>query len=726
MSPPPPRGELPRRTAALVALLLALPQARAADPPPGQPLESITVLGTRIEVENLIDRKVYHIEADLQSSFGSLTDVLSNLPSVDVDPDGNVALRGDTNVLILIDGKPAPQFTGAAAGDALQAFPASEIERIEVITNPPPEFKAEGTAGILNIITRKHRPHGFAGTLQGSLGSGGRSLLGTSASYAASAWTLALTAAYRADFRRRSLMSVVTAAPSSAEAVTTTNTIEERYNRNIVPLTLSAGYAFNSRQRLSIDLARNARHGLRDYIEFTDSRGVPGGLLAAAERLSAGHDSETDGDAKLAFRQQLAREGEALDLTVHRAVSHEHERYDYSNFPLTPPAAPFEDNLAFHEDHGTSEASADYVRPLPGRRTLKLGYDLERQDFQYGAGGANLDAASGLELTNPLLSDDFRFTRRTHAAYASYQLDSGRWTWLLGGRGELTRTDGRQVTTGMRTHQRYRQFFPSLHLTRALADASTLSLAATRRVTYPDPSQLNPYIDYEYTPNLSAGNAALRPQYTQSYELGYGYEGPRARSYSLTAYLRRNADSFTQLVAELGNGVTLSTQTNLPRNDAAGAEFSAAGHVLPRLTYVLSGNLFHSQIDATALGTPGLRTTTGLNLKAKLDYRSGPDSAQLTLSRTARRLTPQGEIAPITVVNVGYRRRLSDSLNAVATAADLFSGQRYERTLLTPALSGFYRRSVHGGVVWVGLIYRLGGSAKEKDKGPAFEYDEAP
>ncbi|MBV9697282.1 MAG: TonB-dependent receptor [Gammaproteobacteria bacterium] len=681
-------------------------------------------MGQRLEVENLIDRRVYHLDADVQSSFGSLTDVLSNLPSVDVDPDGNVALRGDTNVLILIDGKPAPQFAGAGGADALQAFPASEIERIEVITTPPPEFKAEGAAGIINIITRKHRGRGLAGTLQGSIGSGARSSLGTSLSYAAGPWTLAWTGTYRQDFRRRSLYSSVTGAAAQGGAVdTTVNTLEERYNRNIVPLTLAGSYLFNARQRLSVDLARNERHGLRDYAESTTTE-TAGAVSAVNGRLSSGHDSEQDGDARVGFTQGFERAGEQLELTAHRAGSHEHEHYDYTNLPQLPPGPLSYSDLDFHEDHALSELSAAYVLPLPAQRTLKTGYDFERADFEYGAGGGRRAVAGGGVAPDPLLTDDFRFTQRTHALYGSYQVGLGTWTVLLGARGELTYTDGRQLTQGVRTQRRYLQLFPNLHLARALSDAATVSLAATRRVTHPDPSQLNPYIDYEYTPNLSSGNAALRPQYTQSYELGYGYEGPGGRSYTLTAYLRRSSDSFTQLVSELGNGVTLSSQTNLPRNDAAGLEFGAAGHLAPRLSYSLSGNLFRNQVDATALGTPGLRVTTGVNLKAKLDYRAGPDSAQLTLTRTDRRLTAQGEIGPITLVNAGYRRRLSQKLTGVLTATDLFSGQRFERTAVTPAFTALYRRAVHGGVVYLGVVYALGGQGHEKEKPPAFDYDE--
>ena len=211
--------------------------------------------------------------------------------------------------------------------------------------------------------------------------------------------------------------------------------------------------------------------------------------------------------------------------------------------------------------------------------------------------------------------------------------------------------------------------FPSLHVDRSLSNRSTLSFGASRRIVRPDPSYLNGYVDYEYPPNLTAGNPNLKPQFTQSYELGYGYESAAA-SYGLTGYYRRNTNSVTDVTEYLGNGLTLTSKANLPRSDSAGFEFAATGHLLPKLLYSLSGNAFYTQIDATALGTPGLKSTTGINVKAKLDYRpTADDSAQIIFTRTDKRLTPQGSVSAINIVNLGYKHMLTHALSAVATVS---------------------------------------------------------
>ena len=194
-------------------------------------------------------------------------------------------------------------------------------------------------------------------------------------------------------------------------------------------------------------------------------------------------------------------------------------------------------------------------------------------------------------------------------------------------------------------------------------------------------------------------------------------------TYAATAYYRRNRDSTTDVTEPLANGLTLTTKTNLPRNDSAGVELTSNGHLAPKLAYSISSNLFYSQIDATALGVNGLQSTTGVNAKIKLDYRpTAADAAQLTVTRTDKRLTPQGYVNAIDIVNLGFRHQLRTDLTAVVTVSDLFNGQRYERHAVTPTFTQDYVRFVRGRVLYVGAVYAFGSSAKEKPA--SFDYDQ--
>jgi len=697
--------------------------AGPAAPGPSASLEAIEVTAEKLDVETLIDRKVYSVQSDVQATFGSLSDVLSVIPSVDVDADGVVSLRGDPNVLILIDGRPSTQFSGPSAGENLQSIPASEIERIEVMTNPPAEFKADGAAGVINVILRKKRPPGFAGSAQGSLGSGGRSVVGTSTSYGSESLTASLTAGYRQDLRHRLTDSdLIAPAAPGGPLVNSTSSIDETIRRNVPTLGAAAQLALSDRQTLSVDLNGKGRGGPRRYTEL-DGSTLPSGVVnGSAERLSAGHDREVDADERLGFEQKLSTAGELLKFSLHHSSSHNDEHYDYTNFPLLPPAPDFHDNLNFREDEATTEFNADYVLPLGKTKTLKLGYAYELDAYTYGAGGNDVEPGTGAQLPDPNLSDDFQVRQPIHAVYTSYQASAGAWNWLGGLRGELARTETRQLLGDPSSQDRYLRLYPSVHVDRSLTDRSTLSFAASRRVTRPDTADLNPYVDHEYTPNLVGGNADLKPQFTQSYEVAYGYERT-GLSFDATGYFRHYTDSVTTITEPLPGGLTLTTKTNLPHQDSAGLELTANGHLFPKLGVSASANPFYSQIDATALGANGLQSTKGVNAKLKFDYRPTVfDSLQLSATRTDKILTPQGDVNAIDIVNLGYRRKLPRDWTGVLTVSNLFNGQRFERVAVTPTFSQEYSRFTYGRVVYLGFVYSFGSARKPKPQN--FDYEQ--
>ena len=708
-----------------LALVMTCQTANAAEPPaaptpPAAAEQSVVVSAQKLPVETLVDRKVYNVTTDIQASFGSVSDILSAIPSVDVDGDGAVSLRGDTNVLILIDGKPSALFSGSAAGDNLQSIPAKDIERIEVLPTPPAQFKADGAAGVINIITRKKRPEGFSGTLQGSLGNKGRASGGADSSYHSGSLNASVTAGFRRDHRERTLGSDVTVfgTPTSS-AVTETSTLNEEAYRYIPTAAAKVDYALDDQQSLSGSINWMKRAGPRAYTQINTSSTA--GILDSSQRTSIGHDPETSYDERLGYTRKLARPGEELDLFVHRSTAHQREHYDYTNDSLIPPGPSFLNNLNLLEDHATTEIGADYALPISSVHAIKLGYSYEQEDFHYANSGANVDPVTGAETIDPNITNNFKFRQNVSAAYTSYQATTGNWSVLAGLRAELTQTDAHLLVGNTSRSDRYFELYPSLHISRALSDESTLSFGASRRISRPDPSDLDPYIDAEYTPNLRGGNPDLRPQFTQSYEIGYGYEG-RGLAYQVTGYYRRNRDSVTDITQYLGDGVSLTTRTNLPKNDSAGFELTSNGHVLPQVSYSVSANPFYSQIDATALGQAGLKSTTGINLKLKLDYQPTPrDSAQLALTRTDKRLTPQGFVYATNIVNFGYRHQTRSDLTAVLTVSDVFNGQRNLRYASTPSFAGDYVRTVYGRLAYVGLLYSFGSAKSDKQ----FDYDQS-
>ncbi len=709
-------------------MALAAFAARAAPAPAPGPapttVQDVVVTAKRPAETVLLDRKVYTAAADLRGTTGTAADILNQIPSVEVDADGGISLRGDANVTVLIDGKPSAQFSGPARGLSLQQFPAQDIDRIELMTNPPARYKAEGSAGVISIVTRKTHRKGVSGDVNPSVGDRRRFIVGANGGYGIGKLDLSGGVTLRGDPRLRHITDDrVAVDPMTGASVASREVLDERLRRLIPSVKLEADYAFNVRQSVALTLSHRELSGNR-YFDQRDSSGPVGRPADSISlRHSDGHEWSVDNARGVRFDQKLWRPGESLSLSVQRSATRERERYAYANSEALPPGADTFDALRLSLDLVTTEVSADYVLPLAGDRELKLGYDLEDDNNAFDNVGELIDPVLGRRTLEPNVTNHFRYRQRIEAGYGEYQARQGAWNIQAGLRVEQTDVHTLQITGGVAGEDHYLRAYPSLTFDRALPGDAKLHFGASRRITRPDPEALNPFTDYQDIHNLRAGNADLRPQDTTSVELGY--EGAsRALSYELTGYFRFNRDSVTDVTRVVSADVVLSTKANLPKSKSAGVEFSSSGKLLPRLPWRLSGDAFYKQIDAVALiGGGGLRSTLGLNGKASLDYKpTVEDTFQLSFSRSDKRLTPQGYVGAINLVNLGYRRQFSQRLALVATVSDLLDGQRFRRVVDTATLRDTYERQQNGRIVFVGFVYTFGGSSKAKPD--AFNYDQ--
>ena len=692
-------------------------QARAQAAPS---VREVVVTASTPPVRTLLDRKVYAVTTNLQSTSGTAADVLNNVPSVEVDADGNVSLRGDSNVTILLDGKPSAQFAGATRGLSLQQFPASDIERIEVLTNPPAQYKAEGSAGVINIITKKTRKAGLSGGGQLSAGDSGRFVFGLNAAYNRGPLRLSGGLGLRRDIRER-LNSDARVAVDPVSNLPAAS--QQRTDVRFYPLSplVRAGidYDFNGRQSLGASYSRRELRSSR-YFDQHDEGGLPPGV---SDRHSDGHEWDLDESQDLHFEQHLWRPQETLNLALQRSVTRERERYAYRNTFTDPPADPSFDDLRLVLDLVKTEFSADYDLPLSHDRELKLGYDLEDDSNNFDNSGDVIDPSTGLPVNNPAVTNHFRYSQQVNALYGQYQTPLGPWRLQAGLRVEASEANFLLITGDIPGGRDDFGAYPSLHLERDLGGSSQIHASLGRRITRPDPEALNPFADHQDTHNLRAGNPDLAPQDTWSVEAGYDGRF-KSQTFGVTGYYRVDRNGVTDVIRPVSADVVLSTKANLPLSRSAGLELSADGKLGRKLSYTFSGNLFHTQIDATALGAAGLKSTTGLNLKASLDYKpSAADTLQISFTRSDRRLTPQGYVSAINLVNLGYRRQLRPDLALVATLTDVLDGQRFERVVDTPQLHDVYVRHQLGRVALVGLVYTFGAQKKAKPGG--FEYDQS-
>ncbi|HEX3886973.1 MAG TPA: TonB-dependent receptor [Phenylobacterium sp.] len=701
-------------------------------PAPAQPgavktVEGVTVTGaSQNGFRSDIDRKSYGIASDLQTTTGSVSDALRNIPSVQVDPQGNVSLRGDSNVTILLDGKPSGQFKGANAAQALEALPADSIERVEVITNPSAEFSPEGTAGIINLISKKTRKAGASGSMRLTYGDHGRGSTGLTGAYNSD--KLAITADVNGRYDpqsaggvdRRDILDGEGHVLSSSQTLNSGGGHLDRWGAHA-----SIDYDLDPKTRISGDARFSHTDADQAPLAQFQAQDPTGALIQAfdePEHLTWGlGDREVQATLRRTF-------GDDHTLTVNISREHLDDVRDqtFDRVSTTPAAPPVFTDLKTQNSSNLSELKADYVRPMLADGKLKAGYDLRIDDNRYDNRGLVGGSAADI-LPDPTQSNVFLYKQTIEAGYATYEQPLGDWTVLGGLRLENVELDLNQVTTAQVHDTSYFRAYPSLHLGYKVSDAQQLSFSYSRRVQRPSPDDLNPF-PVQFGPlSFQAGNPNLQPQTTDSFEAGYQYRSG-GTYYLATLYYRQNAHGVTDVLTAQPSGVLLTTKENLSDSKAAGLELVANGHITKTLSYSLSTNLYWNEIDAQSDGLEqlldfaGRRSAFEVDGRASLTWDPTPrDTVQWTTNLNAKRLTPQGFVEPFEITFIGYRHKFGDALYGVVTIQDPFEGVRFEQITSTPILRDHSDFHIHIRGVFVGFTRTFGGAGK-KPRAPAFDF----
>jgi len=686
---------------------------------PGKTVDAITVTGaSQNGIRTSIDRRSYGIATDLQTTTGSISDALKNIPSVEVDVQGNVSLRGDTNVTILIDGKPSGMFKGASAAQALQAMPADSIERVEVITNPSAALSPEGSAGVINLITKTTRKPGKSGSLRLNVGTGGRYNGGATAAYNSNKLTVTADIGARRDAQTGHGYDARTILDGAGNVLSSSTTQWRQ-----------KGYAEQRNARTSIDYDLDDKtrlSGEARYSHFGVDVGGPQafvGLGPAGETVSRfdqrfaaniGHDTEA---VQATLRRKFAGDDHDLVVNVSRERTDEDRTNAFDQVITLPAPSELLTGQRSKTSLTLSEAKADYTSPLPGEAKLKAGYDLRVDQNDYDNTGQRGTSPGGLG-PDPSQTNLFFYKQTINAAYVTYERPFGDWTVLGGLRLEEVGLDLNQATSHLARSTDYFKIYPSLHVAYRFADDQQLILSYSKRVQRPNPQDLNPFVVENDALSFRAGNPNLQPQITNSFEAGYQYKSG-GTLYLGTLYYRQNEHGVTDVVTSLGNGVLLTTKANLSESKAAGLELVANGRLTKTLSYNVSTNFYWNQIDATGQGLDqlldfsGRRSAFTVGGRGSLTWQATPkDMFQLSANLNAKRLTPQGYIDPNFVTFLGYRHKFNDSLSAVVTVQDVLGSVRFRQIVDTPVLQDRNVAKPDVQAVFLGLTWTFGAPNK--------------
>ena len=691
----------------------AQPATVKTAPENGGAIASVTVAAER--PTNRIDRQVYDVKSDVSSSNSSAADALNNVPSVNVDPDGSLTLRGSSNVQVYIDGKPSAMLQGDNRGPALQAIPADDLESVEVINNPGAQFGTEGGGGpIINLVMKRSRRPGGFGVANANVGTAGRYNSALSGTYNEGLWGIQGGINVRHDGRNSTGQTVRDRIDPRSGALSHSSQQSQSNGLND-NAAMNAGVTYNlgANDTLGAQLAYSHRtnnaHATDNYLSSDADSVVTDNYLRRTVR--EGESTNYSWTARWDHKGAAPGETFKMDLRVSSATNDYDSTYR-NTYVVRPPFGSLLDST--QENRSKTEIidyTGDYDTPILGG-VSKLGYKIVQTHNDSSIDYTNIDPVTQDGSPNTLRSNAFDLKETVYAVYGSYQMHlTEQWGVMAGLRAEHTAMEIDQLSSQVAAGNSYTNLMPSFFATYKLDDKSSLRFAYAHRLRRPNAQDLNPFVLYRDELNVSSGNPKLKPAQTDSFELGYETRLLGLET-NLRGYFRDESDSILDRKYFISDTVLLTTRENAGSTRSGGMEFTMTGKLLPTLTLNLSGNV--ARFEQSVLETNGgqtRRNASSLSGRLRLNWQaSSIDMLQAAVQAQGKMLTGQGYREPNTTLNLSWRHALTPQLALMVNATDVFNTNKMSTVTDTYALREQSTRRFDGRIIYIGLSYRFGGA----------------
>lgn len=696
-------------------------------------LGEVEVVAKRPQMRFEIDRKVFDATQDIAAEGGSASDLLSNIPSVEVDNEGSVSLRGNSSVTIWINGK-ASGLTADNQADILDMMPAGDIKQVEVITNPSARYSPEGTAGIINIILKDDRKPGYYGSVKVGADTDGGYQASGNINYSSSKVDAYANLNYRnREFKGGGITSRLNTTDNSF--LDQTNDSKRQHNNwfgrfgATWHITKSDDLAFNvTGMTGSGDNSENIHYNSIDSQKNT---------IYTSDRITNGDSDMKMYNLELNYVHKFS-ENSNIDLMV----SNNQWRRDGMNIfrqstVYTDPsqtANPLYQTQENDIKDKTWEVQADYTNKISDMARIEAGY---KGTFQRNASPVDTYTGTTAEdiRQDESLYNRFLYNQDVHALYMTY---GGKWNKLsyqAGLRGEYWRVDTRSLDFDQEFNGKasetfekdYFKLFPSAFISYDLPKNNELQVNYTRRLRRPCGGQLNSFRNISDASNISFGNPELTPEYSHSFELNYIKSWESGHTLSLSGYYR-STDDVIQRIRFLNteDNVMYTTSENVAKSQASGLEIVGKDKLFKILDLTTTVNLYYSKLDGFSYLPQGAETPVigdtdesfawNVRMIANLSLPWGV-SLQGTGNYNSKQLMAQGHREPNYSVDLGLRKSfLSDKLTLSINARDLLDSRKF-RTVT--AGDGFWQDSENwrgGRRVGFTLTYNFGNMNKKKDK----------
>ncbi|MDO6439865.1 TonB-dependent receptor [Cyclobacterium sp. 1_MG-2023] len=648
--------------------------------PDTESLDEVVVQGEKTLMELSLDKRIFNVGKDLSNAGRTANDILMNLPSISVDPEGGVSLRGSSNVRILVDGKPSGlvSFKGSSG---LQQLPASMIETVEVITNPSARYEAEGMAGVINIILKKENTQGFNASFEGTVGNPDNFGLAANLNYRHKKinWFINYGVAYRKVPREGTINQEVSNEDTTFYSHQTTTGTVNGINNNI---RAGLDYFFNENSILTGSyLWRRSDSRRLTNIRYNDYELEGGPLQSYTLRTQDEDEKEPNSEFNLTYKRSFEQSGHELTGAITYLDYWENSDQVYTQDGFTPSGTPIA-GASIYQTSVNDEFDRqwlfqlDYTKPIGKEGNFETGF---RSSFRNMENDfiVSQRLESGEFEALPGLDDIFLYDENIHAAYAILGNKHEKFSYQGGLRAEYTDVTTTLVNSNEINPRDYANLFPSAHFTYNLSQDDAFQMSYSRRIRRPVYNDLSPFMTFSDARNFFSGNPDLNPEYTDAFEIGHIKYMDKGSIFS-TVYYRDTKDKIERIRSVDAEGNSTTIPENLLGEQSMGFEFTTDYIPVDWWKLDANFNFFYAKIDGSnVLDTYTTDTYSWFTrLTSRFTFANGLD-LQVRGNYEGRRKVAQGVQKAMAFMDISASKDIMKGRGTlILNVLDVFNSRR--------------------------------------------------
>lgn len=684
--------------------------------PASTQLNEVVVSSEKPLVEFSLDKKVINVDKNIVTAGGSATDILRNTPSVSVDMDGNVSLRGSTNLTILVDGRPS-MLSGSDKAAILEQIPANTIETIELITNPSAKYDPEGMAGIINIKTKKEKRDGTNGLVTLNYGTWEKYGASLNLNRRTGKFNFYANYDYKNNDRNgKRIQDRIFYMNDTVVSIYDINSTNESYNRSH---TFKGGLDYNINPMNSLSLSGTYRMGGHPGGDFNTNKiyDYTNSLVTDYKRDEVSDEKNNSIDISLGYKKKFEMKDRELTADLYYSSRNEDEENSYIQNNFLPVYNTPEQKSNNIGKNSNITFQTDYLTPLNEKSKFGAGlkYMMRSTDDDYKFN--NYDTITDYFLVDTNLSNRFKYTDQVIAAYSTFSMEWKKFSFQAGLRAEQTYQFGEQKTMNQDFTNEYFSLFPSAHTSYSLPKDNKLQISYSRRINRPSIHSMNPFIDASDPLTLHTGNPYLKPEFINSYEVGHIKDW---KKFSLTSSLfYKQTDNVVSRYRIIDTtGVITVMPINVAKATSYGFDFVVS--TSPYKFLRLSGDFswFKTTLDGSNLDTDLTSSIFSYNGKLNASiYLPKNFSMQLNCMFEGPSVMAQAIRKEFYTFDAGIRKDFKNKkISLSLRVSDIFNTMRFRIVTDDPSLKANMEFKRESRVAYFTLTYRINEGVKQKDR----------